>query len=321
MNCEDQAGDLCNAIDLCNVPDNTISHEILPRDGLLLMDGDQGEGDAAVLARLKDIHLKDDGSTELKAPHSQNNGSIAVSADPVNGSAGDLNKFEEPPVTNCSVGDGGNEAGDYDDDSEMDIGVDLSLDENGILEFEPAQTQTEESASLRDNSLISETVIELHSQTASEERSVDVPSETVSTAGTPGEGVGIKQGSKRVTFPSDEDIVSGAVEPKDPWRHEKQRSATVHLHRIGTLAIHSAEQSIISNRFQSDTQKSDLDSVNVALQLLGWESPLRSALVKVLCALLVSVEAQQLKQQSRRDTINAMFCLTAVVCLLSSVAL
>uniref|UniRef100_A0A8C9R4B9 Protein phosphatase 1 regulatory subunit 37 n=1 Tax=Scleropages formosus TaxID=113540 RepID=A0A8C9R4B9_SCLFO len=28
-----------------------------------------------------------------------------------------------------------------------------------------------------------------------------------------------KHGGKRVTFPSDEDIVSGAVEPKDPWRH------------------------------------------------------------------------------------------------------
>ncbi|XP_078097926.1 uncharacterized protein LOC144511442 [Mustelus asterias] len=29
----------------------------------------------------------------------------------------------------------------------------------------------------------------------------------------------VKQGVKRVTFPSDEAIVSGAVEPKDPWRH------------------------------------------------------------------------------------------------------
>ncbi|XP_056395206.1 protein phosphatase 1 regulatory subunit 37 [Hyla sarda] len=28
-----------------------------------------------------------------------------------------------------------------------------------------------------------------------------------------------KQGPKRVTFPSDDDIVSGALEPKDPWRH------------------------------------------------------------------------------------------------------
>ncbi|XP_037372671.1 protein phosphatase 1 regulatory subunit 37 [Talpa occidentalis] len=29
----------------------------------------------------------------------------------------------------------------------------------------------------------------------------------------------LKGAAKRVTFPSDEDIVSGAVEPKDPWRH------------------------------------------------------------------------------------------------------
>ncbi|XP_062460323.1 protein phosphatase 1 regulatory subunit 37-like, partial [Pezoporus occidentalis] len=29
----------------------------------------------------------------------------------------------------------------------------------------------------------------------------------------------LRAGAKRVTFPSDEDIVSGAVEPKDPWRH------------------------------------------------------------------------------------------------------
>ncbi|XP_073497515.1 protein phosphatase 1 regulatory subunit 37 [Phyllobates terribilis] len=28
-----------------------------------------------------------------------------------------------------------------------------------------------------------------------------------------------KQGPKRVTFPCDDDIVSGALEPKDPWRH------------------------------------------------------------------------------------------------------
>lgn len=207
MNCEEQAVDLCNAIDLCNVPDNTTSPEILPRETL---DGDQGERDAAVLARLKDLHLKDDGSTELKAPHSKNNGSIAVSANPLNGSAGDLqqslSKFEEPPVINCSVGDVGDEA----DDGEMDIGVDLSLDENGVLELEPAaQTQREESASSV-NSQIS--VIELHSQERGDD---DVPV----SATTPDEGVGIKHGSKRVTFPSDEDIVSGAVEPKDPWRH------------------------------------------------------------------------------------------------------
>lgn len=32
----------------------------------------------------------------------------------------------------------------------------------------------------------------------------------------------LKAAAKRVTFPSDEDIVSGAVEPKDPWRHGRQ---------------------------------------------------------------------------------------------------
>lgn len=214
MNCEEQA------VDLCNVSDNTISHtadEILPRDGLLPGDGDQGERDAAVLTRLKDVHLKDDDSTELKAPHSKNNGSIAVSADPVNGSAGDLqqnvSKFEEPPVSKCSDGDGG---GDENDDGEMDIGVDLSLDENGVLE---PTAQSEESASSCENSLTPETVIELHSQQPPEEHSEDVPSETASAATTPGSGAGSKHGSKRVTFPSDEDIVSGAVEPKNPWRH------------------------------------------------------------------------------------------------------
>ncbi|XP_035313655.1 protein phosphatase 1 regulatory subunit 37 isoform X1 [Cricetulus griseus] len=39
-----------------------------------------------------------------------------------------------------------------------------------------------------------------------------------SAASPPADGR-LKAAAKRVTFPSDEDIVSGAVEPKDPWRH------------------------------------------------------------------------------------------------------
>ncbi|XP_051062912.1 protein phosphatase 1 regulatory subunit 37 isoform X1 [Phodopus roborovskii] len=39
-----------------------------------------------------------------------------------------------------------------------------------------------------------------------------------SAASPPADGR-LKASAKRVTFPSDEDIVSGAVEPKDPWRH------------------------------------------------------------------------------------------------------
>ncbi|XP_003799551.1 protein phosphatase 1 regulatory subunit 37 [Otolemur garnettii] len=42
--------------------------------------------------------------------------------------------------------------------------------------------------------------------------------ESSSPASPPADGR-LKVAAKRVTFPSDEDIVSGAVEPKDPWRH------------------------------------------------------------------------------------------------------
>ncbi|XP_016107175.1 protein phosphatase 1 regulatory subunit 37 [Sinocyclocheilus grahami] len=265
MNCEEQAVDLCNAIDLCNVPDNTISHavdEILPRGGLLLTDGDLGERDATVLTRLKDVHPKDDGSSELNAPHGQNNGSIAVSADPVNGPAGDLQQnistFEEPLVSRCSVGDG-----------EMDIGVDLSQDENGVLECEPtAQTQSEESASSRENSLTSETVTELHSQQPPEERGEDVPSETTSAATTPGSGAGSKHGAKRVTFPSDEDIVSGAVEPKDPWRHAQNVTVEEILNAY-RQACQKLNCKPIPKVFKQIQDLKDLTQRNECLELKG----------------------------------------------------
>lgn len=44
------------------------------------------------------------------------------------------------------------------------------------------------------------------------------PGGSGSPASPPADGR-LKAAAKRVTFPSDEDIVSGAVEPKDPWRH------------------------------------------------------------------------------------------------------
>uniref|UniRef100_A0A8C7R606 Protein phosphatase 1 regulatory subunit 37 n=1 Tax=Oncorhynchus mykiss TaxID=8022 RepID=A0A8C7R606_ONCMY len=46
---------------------------------------------------------------------------------------------------------------------------------------------------------------------------VTAPGEVISPA--LDEGDDKHKNGKRVTFPSDEDIVSGAVEPKDPWRH------------------------------------------------------------------------------------------------------
>lgn len=50
----------------------------------------------------------------------------------------------------------------------------------------------------------------------SEEASTEAGS---SSAASPPSDGRLKAAAKRVTFPSDEDIVSGAVEPKDPWRH------------------------------------------------------------------------------------------------------
>ncbi|XP_054855245.1 protein phosphatase 1 regulatory subunit 37 [Eublepharis macularius] len=52
--------------------------------------------------------------------------------------------------------------------------------------------------------------------TASGESPQDDPSDQASPSAEDGK---LKPGAKHVTFPSDEDIVSGAVEPKDPWRH------------------------------------------------------------------------------------------------------
>ncbi|XP_036295305.1 protein phosphatase 1 regulatory subunit 37 isoform X3 [Pipistrellus kuhlii] len=51
---------------------------------------------------------------------------------------------------------------------------------------------------------------------AAEEAPAEAQSPSPASSPTDGR---LKAAAKRVTFPSDEDIVSGAVEPKDPWRH------------------------------------------------------------------------------------------------------
>ncbi|XP_077397379.1 protein phosphatase 1 regulatory subunit 37 isoform X2 [Festucalex cinctus] len=106
------------------------------------------------------------------------------------------------------------------DAGEMDMGVDLSLDESGVLE---AETPTV--------TLLSDGISEPSSQvvpTGSEAESQSDAHQTGEPSGTdhavlyPTVEEGDdkhKLSGKRVTFPSDDDIVSGAVEPKDPWRH------------------------------------------------------------------------------------------------------
>uniref|UniRef100_UPI0037E81D94 protein phosphatase 1 regulatory subunit 37 n=1 Tax=Semicossyphus pulcher TaxID=241346 RepID=UPI0037E81D94 len=111
-----------------------------------------------------------------------------------------------------------------DDGGDMDIGVDLSLDESGVLEVEATNN-----TAFSDKTLDSESKSQDVPAGSAAESLSDV-SQTSSTEAAPTDQAGLyptveegddkhKASGKRVTFPSDEDIVSGAVEPKDPWRH------------------------------------------------------------------------------------------------------
>ncbi|KAM8903152.1 protein phosphatase 1 regulatory subunit 37 [Spinachia spinachia] len=112
----------------------------------------------------------------------------------------------------------GNDGGD------MDIGVDLSLDESGVLEAELTNDRL-----FTDNAADSEST----AQDVPAGPTADSPSDATRTSGSEasvtdqaGLYPSVKEGDdkhkpsgKRVTFPSEEDIISGSVEPKDPWRH------------------------------------------------------------------------------------------------------
>ncbi|XP_074535225.1 protein phosphatase 1 regulatory subunit 37 [Halichoeres trimaculatus] len=109
-----------------------------------------------------------------------------------------------------------------DDGGDMDIGVDLSLDESGVLEAESTNN-----AEFLDNTLDSESK-SLDVPAGGTAESVSDADLTSSTEAAPTDQAGLyptveegddnhKPNGKRVTFLSD--VISGAVEPKDPWRH------------------------------------------------------------------------------------------------------
>lgn len=109
-----------------------------------------------------------------------------------------------------------------DDGGDMDIGVDLSLDESGVLEAESTNVRL-----FSDNTLDSTSQDDPAGSTA---ESPPDASQTSNTEAPVTDQAGLypsveegddkhKPSGKRVTFPSDKDIISGAVEPKDPWRH------------------------------------------------------------------------------------------------------
>uniref|UniRef100_A0A8C7DNY5 Protein phosphatase 1 regulatory subunit 37 n=1 Tax=Oncorhynchus kisutch TaxID=8019 RepID=A0A8C7DNY5_ONCKI len=207
MNVEEQALDLCNVKMKNNVGDNTTnnSEEIIPRLSEL-MDGDlckQGIGNEAAntssLVKLTDNPRREDNHRSKET----------LEIDEVNG-----NKNNSVPDTS-----------EGDDGGDMDIGVDLSLDESGMLESEPTDqgpslAEEASSSSTNTDSSTPDAVTDKDPEKPSEQEDsppVTAPGEVISPA--LDEGDDKHKNGKRVTFPSDEDIVSGAVEPKDPWRH------------------------------------------------------------------------------------------------------
>ncbi|XP_037123251.1 protein phosphatase 1 regulatory subunit 37 [Syngnathus acus] len=113
-----------------------------------------------------------------------------------------------------------NDPAEDDDGGEMDMGVDLSLDESGVLEAEPTAVRSPPG----DISDTSSQVVPAGSE-AESRSDAQHPDESsgadhaVLYPTVEEENDNHKLSGKRVTFPSDDDIVSGAVEPKDPWRH------------------------------------------------------------------------------------------------------
>ncbi|XP_029628246.1 protein phosphatase 1 regulatory subunit 37 isoform X1 [Salmo trutta] len=240
MNIEEQALDLCNVKMKSNVDDNTTnnSEEIIPRISEL-MDGDlckQDIGtqvaDMSSLARLTDNPRGEDNhrskeTLEIDEVNGNKNNSVpdtpAIVSSDFAVSNDDQDQEESFKDTTPSALMFAIEEGD--DGGDMDISVDLSLDESGMLESEP----TDQGPSLAEETFSSGTNSDSSTPDVVTDKEPDKPSEqedsppviATGEALSPAqdEGDDKHKNGKRVTFPSDEDIVSGAVEPKDPWRH------------------------------------------------------------------------------------------------------
>ncbi|XP_034556292.1 protein phosphatase 1 regulatory subunit 37 [Notolabrus celidotus] len=247
MNIEEQCLDVCNVKTKSNVDDDhntTNSTEgVTPRISELMTDANT-EIQNTVPTEVSETYLMPQLTDNLQAAEQDNQqAQETLQIDEVNGNTKGSNK-DTPAVVNPTDlifsndeqhkdnievetikeekdGEPAEFAGD--DGGDMDIGVDLSLDESGVLDPEP----TDNSVFL-DNTLDSESKLDVPAGSTAESPSdADLSS---STEAAPTDQAGLyptveegddihRQSGKRVTFPSDADIVSGAVEPKDPWRH------------------------------------------------------------------------------------------------------
>uniref|UniRef100_A0A672M2G3 Protein phosphatase 1 regulatory subunit 37 n=1 Tax=Sinocyclocheilus grahami TaxID=75366 RepID=A0A672M2G3_SINGR len=94
------------------------------------------------------------------------------------------------------------------------------------------------------------------------------PADGWRSGGTGRSGAGSKHGAKRVTFPSDEDIVSGAVEPKDPWRHAQNVTVEEILNAY-RQACQKLNCKPIPKVFKQIQDLKDLTQRNECLELKG----------------------------------------------------
>nr|XP_046169608.1 protein phosphatase 1 regulatory subunit 37-like isoform X2 [Oncorhynchus gorbuscha] len=238
MNIEEQALDLCNVKMKSNVDDNTTnnSEEIIPRISEL-MDGDlckQGIGTEVAhtssLARLTDNLRGEDNhrskeTLEIDEVNGNKNNSVPNTPAIVSSDFAISNDDQEESIKDTTPSALVFAIEEGDDGGDMDISVDLSLDESGMLESEP----TDQGPSLAEETFSSGTNRDSSTPDVVTDKEPDKPSEqedsppviATGEALSPAldEGDDKHKNGKRVTFPSDEDIVSGAVEPKDPWRH------------------------------------------------------------------------------------------------------
>ncbi|KAJ3591088.1 hypothetical protein NHX12_009035 [Muraenolepis orangiensis] len=157
-----------------------------------------------------------------------------------------------------------------DDGGDMDIGVDLSLDESGVLEADPD--------SVEPLVMVEISAVACKNTNKEAESPSPIVQESAEAAAVQDQALSLssvedgddqhKADAKRVTFPSDEDIVSGAVEPKDPWRHAQNVTVEeiVSAYRQGCQKLNCKPIAKVLKQIQ---EIKDLTQRNECLDLKG----------------------------------------------------
>ncbi|KAJ8280184.1 hypothetical protein GJAV_G00051550 [Gymnothorax javanicus] len=240
MNSEEEILDYCNSNTkkIVNEDSTNIAEEIIPRNSLQVMDGDVGksviETEAVKPPTPASINNSCLGEGDgLETDALRGNSVVHCASQTINS---DLDISSNAPLrqgeSNAASGISQSEfqIGNTGIGEATDVGVDLTLNESGMLELQslgPEAGQSGDETALNVSGLPSEALLvddDTNGSSTAINTAASLPcdsseGEVASSAPAVDENEKHKQGAKRVTFPSDEDIVSGAVEPKDPWRH------------------------------------------------------------------------------------------------------